>query len=605
MTRWGSTADGPLRQTHDSMSDVPVVFPRPRYSNLSAPGPTTAAAVVARVDATLPAQGYEIVLAPDSVRLAYADEAGRRYGLDTLEQLRRAYPQRLPGGMVSDHPDFAVRGYMLDISRDRVPTRACLDLLVKRLGALRYNHLQLYTEHTFAYVDHEVVWRDASPMTADDMAWLDQRCADVGIELAANQNTFGHMERWLAHDRYRGRAETPRGFRVGSEVRPPTALAPTEPNARFAVELVRELSATIRGDRVNIGCDEVWELGQGASRAEVDHRGRATVFVEHVRRIAEPLLADGLAVQFWSDMVQAAPEAAAPLAEAGAIAAVWSYEAPLAADPDEIDLEALPERYRTIARDYFASGAHLGFGPRLESFASTGFATWVVPGTGGWNSFVGRLTNARGNLADAARAGREHGAEGLMVTEWGDHGHHQPPFSSLPALVYGAGVSWCEAANRDLPNATLAAIIDRLVDDPKSAFGAALVGLGTVVDTLRGMAPNGAPWCYALVEEAGFAESLATLRPEHLDATRAALATASRHLAGAQPKVEDGELLVRETLQSARLVDFGLDALVAGPGSPRVPAELVAEQRACWLARSRPGGLEDSLGRLFGGADDR
>ncbi|MET7620141.1 hypothetical protein [Streptomyces sp. NPDC005408] len=81
-------------------------------------------------------------------------------------------------------------------------------------------------EHTFAFRDHREVWRDASPLTADDLCWLDARCAALGIELVPNQNTFGHMERFLAHPAYAHRAENPEGFVRGGVQQPPTTLAP-------------------------------------------------------------------------------------------------------------------------------------------------------------------------------------------------------------------------------------------------------------------------------------------------------------------------------------------------------------------------------------------
>ena len=52
---------------------------------------------------------------------------------------------------------------MLDISRCKVPTLATLKTLIEQFADLKYNQLQLYTEHTFAFTDHETVWRDASP----------------------------------------------------------------------------------------------------------------------------------------------------------------------------------------------------------------------------------------------------------------------------------------------------------------------------------------------------------------------------------------------------------------------------------------------------------
>jgi hypothetical protein len=145
---------------------------------------------------------------------------------------------------VVDGPAIAVRGYMLDVSRDRVPTRDTLSRLVELLALARYNHFELYVEHPFEFAGHEVVWKDASPLTGDDLEWLDHLCAEHGIDLVVNQNTFGHMGRWLAHDEYRWRAECPDGFEIVDGVAmPPSLLAPTPDNAEFALGLVRQQRA--------------------------------------------------------------------------------------------------------------------------------------------------------------------------------------------------------------------------------------------------------------------------------------------------------------------------------------------------------------------------
>ena len=104
---------------------------------------------------------------------------------------------------------FDVRGYMLDVSRDKVPTLATLKRIVDLLERFGYNQFQLYTEHTFAYSRHKAVWKDASPLTADEVRELDAYCSFKGIELVPNQNSFGHLERWLAFDEYRPLAELP------------------------------------------------------------------------------------------------------------------------------------------------------------------------------------------------------------------------------------------------------------------------------------------------------------------------------------------------------------------------------------------------------------
>ena len=115
---------------------------------------------------------------------------------------------------------FAVRSYMLDISRDKVPTMGTLKQLVDILARFDYNQFQLYTEHTFAYAAHKAVWEKASPLTAEEIRELDLYCVMHGIELVPNQNCFGHMERWLTKPDYNHLAELPKGVHWRFDVTP-------------------------------------------------------------------------------------------------------------------------------------------------------------------------------------------------------------------------------------------------------------------------------------------------------------------------------------------------------------------------------------------------
>ena len=421
----------------------PEIFPLPRELELGGDPPPRGATPRFARDASLPPQGYAITADREGVRVAHADDAGRRYAEDALAQLARAHGGALPALSLRDWPDFPVRGFMLDVSRDRVPTRDTLAHLVARLSRLRFNHLQLYTEHTFAYPGHEVVWRDASPITADDVRWLDRLCAEHGIELAANQNTFGHMERWLRHAEYRERAESPDGWATpGGGRRAPGVLAPTPENAAFALGLVRELARHFASRRVNINCDETFELGTGRSRDEVAARGRGRVYLDHVLRLIEGVHADGREALFWGDMFFHDPELVGELPRTDTIALLWHYEAP---DPP------LPDAVRAGLAGYGIRGALLrGFAGQVEAFAESAIPFWVCPGTSSWNSLVGRLANARANLRDAAEVGRVQGATGYLLTDWGDNGHLQPPSVSFAPLLDAAGLAWNAGRHRDL-----------------------------------------------------------------------------------------------------------------------------------------------------------
>ncbi len=563
----------------DARVSGPFLVPQPREVDLGdrrLPDDTPVAEVA---DDSLPAQGYGLDLDEGGVTLRHADEAGRRYGRSTLDQLRA---DGLRSGRIRDWPDLATRGFMLDISRDRVPLRSDLAALVDRLDRLRINHLELYTEHTFAYADHELVWRDASPMTVDDVGWLEAECTARGIELVANQNCFGHFERWLRHDEYRQRAVDP-------DSADPRSLAPTEDNARFALDLVAELTDAHTSRQVNIGCDEVFEL-----------HGRRDDFVRHLGRLLDGARASGRHPLFWADMIHGDPAGAADVV-GDATALLWHYEAPLPeATADLMGELELPAPFDSLIQDWIDSRAFLGFGPRAEGFAGAGIDWWVCPGTSGWNSLVGRWSNARANALDAVTCAAEYGATGVLVTEWGDNGHLQPPTVMLPALTYAASVAWCRAANEDLD---VAEALDRYVL-PSTGAGDALLEAAGVFARTGVIQPNGSALHDAIAGGGigGFGEPAEVALAGIIDTLDEADAT----FAGATFTDDDGELTRDELRQAVALARHGAHRLARTHGLPSPDdatlaadlARLREAQAACWSARSRPGGLGDSLAKV-------
>ncbi|HXK24631.1 MAG TPA: family 20 glycosylhydrolase [Myxococcota bacterium] len=577
----------------------PRLFPLPRVlRERGGEGAPADAPILHERDASLPPQGYALAIGDGKLRLAASDASGHRYGEETLADLRAQTRGVLPALEIRDWPELAVRGFMLDVSRDRMPTRATLERFVDLLARLRMNHLELYVEHAFAYRDHEEVWRDASPLTPDDLRWLDSLCAGRGIELAANQNCFGHLERWLRHARYRERAEAPDGFELpGLGRRSPAVLAPTAENAAFALGLMRELMQNLKSRRVHIGCDETFELGRGKSRDDVAVRGRGRVYFDHLMRLMEPLRAEGCEVLFWGDIVRAHAELVPELPREGLVALAWHYEAPQ-------DPASLPDAVREIAARFGMTDEVLrGFSGVLRPFAEAGRPFWVCPGTSSWNSLVGRWPNARANCLDAAEQGAAHGAQGFLVTDWGDHGHLQPPSVSFAPLLYAAAVAWNPAAHRDLDVA--AALDAHVFADEARVLGALCEAIGAAGDATGVRALNASPLFAALVPSAnvsvfgrGDAAQLARVAAS-LDAAR-------ERLVDARPRCADADTVVRELAQAIRLARHGAWRMLreAGGAAPSDAAsrrdleEAVEEQRACWRLRSREGGLADSVARL-------
>ena len=239
-------------------------------------------------------------------------------------------------------------------------------------------------------------------MTADDIRWLDDTSAAAGIELVANQNCFGHMGRWLAHEPYRSWAEAPDGFEpIPGYQMAPTVLAPTPENAAFAQTLFAELLPNFTSARVNVNCDETFDLGHGVSKELIAHVGKETVYVDHLRRIVEPLIKNaGTRCTTGPTSCASTPRSHGEL-PSGAVPVCWTYEAPHTLDGAATHLDpAVRTLLDQLGVDIEAAA---GFDVNTKPLADAGVPFWVAPGTSSWDSLVGRIDNALANLLDAAQ----------------------------------------------------------------------------------------------------------------------------------------------------------------------------------------------------------
>jgi hexosaminidase len=401
----------------------------------------------------MPSGGYHVTITRGNDGLAqigvrFRDREGLRSAAATLVQLRHAYPapQDLPGLDIVDAPVFATRGVMLDVSRDKVPTMEQLRETIDLLASLKFNHLQLYTEHTFAYAGHEEVWKDWSPITRREVRELDGYAAARGIELAANQNCFGHLAAWLKKPAYQHLAEIEGNnawYFHQWERRGPFSLCPVEPKAEaFVGELLDELLPCFTSKLVNIGCDETFDVGWGRSRDEVEKRARsdgeggceaalsrarAELYFEFVQKIAKACEKHGKQPMMWADIALTHPEMLhlMPRDEGGMIGLAWWYE------PTE------------------------KFARWVSAIKDAGHEAWVCPGTSSWRTFTGRTAERRANIADAAEQGANAGATGFLVCDWGDMGHRQQWPIALAGVAQAAEAAWNPGAARGFdPRAT-------------------------------------------------------------------------------------------------------------------------------------------------------
>ncbi len=528
----------------------------------------------------LPPEGYRLRIVPDPerIRIHAAGLAGALHALSTLRQLFRQYGRSLPALRIEDSPCFPCRGVMLDVSRDRVPTMAELLRVVDQLAELKLNHLQLYTEHTFAYAGHEEVWHGSSPVTPAEVRELDAYCRLRGITLAANQNCFGHLASWLRHPRYAHLAEIEGADTLWKfydfDRRGPFSLCPTDSGSLTLVrDLLSQLLPCFSSGLININCDETADVGQGRTREEVARRGRAAVYFDFVRAVAESARSLGARPMFWADIALSHPESIGLIPE-DMICLAWGYE------PDA------------------------PFGDWCRRLREIGREVWVCPGTSSWRSITGRTFERRANLAAATDQGRSGGAEGFLVTDWGDVGHRQQWPISLHGIAHGAHAAWTGSGDSPDPSA-----------ESLHVFGDTSLGVASWLDEV-GDADLPLRQIGGRTQSDGKPSRLRNasvlfndLHPPFEGADRVGdvnewsavgdhLAELSRRLPGiqnAQLRDELNHILAVASFAAERGVMRRSRG--ASGAEARLAArlrEILAEHRRLWLLRSRPGGLDDS-----------
>lgn len=528
-------------------------------------------------------QGYSLTVEGDRITVRAASGQGLHHGLSTLAQIVAVGGREVPCLEILDWPEFEVRGVMLDVSRDRVPTMETLFRLVDEFSSFKVNQLQLYTEHTFAYRRHPEVWAGASPITAEEMTALDGYCRDRYVELVPCQATLGHMHRWLRHPKYVHLAETETVDPPGVWGPYPFSLAAVDPGSLGLVRsLYDELLPCYSGQLVNACLDEAADGGFGRSRAAVEERGAGAVYLDYVKALNEDLVSRDRRMLMWADRLAAYPQVIPELPE-DVTALVWGY-----------------------------IGSDEPFASQGALFAEAGVPFYVCPGTWSFSTVAGASDRALANIAGAARHGSRLGAAGYLITDWGwfEHGTIQPLVVSRFWLGVAAAHAWAgaDASGLDIPRT----VGLRVFGDHTGAAGAILYDLGNLYQRFPLDAHKESYLFEALREPLGYLLNLGEVSEAVLNETLESLRNTAERLELIEFGGTDAGLVKREIQLLVHLLEHACNrGLLAHdyPSSPPTESmtadleSLIREFVDVWFMRFRSGGLAgtvERLGRLGG-----
>lgn len=359
-------------------------------------------------------EGFHLSVDPLGIHIACNSGAGLFYAIQALSQLAEQGGTVLPYGEITDEPLLTVRGIMLDIGRDKIPSMNTLFSLIDRFASMRINHLQLYMEgFCFDYEDFRYLFSNETPLTPTEFRELSLYAKARFIDLVPNQNVLGHMEKWLDKPQFRHLAECEEGYLFENLFwRPPMTLdVQDEGSLKLACTLLDRLLDSSLSGYVNVNMDEPFELGLGKNKDAAEHGGRLSLYLQYMEKLNNYCKSKGKKMLMWGDEVLHHPECVSQFPKDVTLLD-WIYEG--------------DARFETHAR----------------LMQATGLNYCLCPGTSSWGSHTGRCNNMAKNISDAASCAIRYGGKGIITTDWGDLGHWQYISSSYPGFAYTAFCSW-------------------------------------------------------------------------------------------------------------------------------------------------------------------
>ena len=289
------------------------------------------------------------------------------------------------GAKAAPAKDFRVRGFHLDL-KVQTMTPEALKAFARDLSAMGVNAILMEWEATFPFDRHAVISNRHAYTPAEVREFI-AYCSRLGLDVIPLQQTFGHVEYILQHDRY---APLRENFR--SEF---SQVCPLDPaSERIFKDIVEEVAAVHPSPYFHIGCDETFLLGLCPKcSAYVKEHGKSRLFVEYVAKMCKAVTELGKRPILWADIITKYPEAV-DLLPKDAILMDWNYGWDI-------------KHFGDIDKLY-ASGLEIWGAPALRSDPDTHYLIT-------WNTHFD-------NQRDYIPYCREAGYQGIVMTSWSASG---------------------------------------------------------------------------------------------------------------------------------------------------------------------------------------
>ncbi len=288
---------------------------------------------------------------------------------------------------------FIIKGFHLDM-RIQVMSMDTLRSFALKLSRYGINTLIMEWEGTYPFVRHPLI-PNRYAYTKSQITSFIKYCNSLGIDVIPLQQSFGHVEYILRHDRYKDLREDQKDF---SQVCP----LQTKQDSALFTDLYTELASTHTSKYIHIGGDETYLLGHDERcRLKAAQEGKSKLYIDYIKLLCNIVIKLGKTPVLWADIALKYPDAIKLLPK-GTVFIDWNY-----------------------GWDMNRFGAH-------EKLLESGYEIWGAPAirSSPDNYYLTQWEKHFKNIRDFVPEAAALGYKGIVMTSWSTSGVYSPVFES-------------------------------------------------------------------------------------------------------------------------------------------------------------------------------
>ncbi len=348
-------------------------------------------------------EGYFLDVDAGGILIIAESERGKFYGVMSLIQMMRREKKSVvvEGATIVDYPLERIRGISDDISRGQISTVENFKKVIRFLARYKMNTFSPYIEDMFVFKNYPLIGKGRGALTPQEVKELDAYAKKYYVDMIPTFETLGHWENILAKPEYVGFAEFP-----GAQ----TLNVSDEKIYAMLDEMIGELCASFSSPYFNMGADESWDVGMGATKDRVAKDGLAAVHADHYRRVAAIVRKYGKKPMMYGDIILNLP----------------------------VILGQIPKDITIVDWHYDPSFTY----GSTEVFSKAGFpflaspAVWTF--TGPFPNFLTTFVN----IQNFNRDGFLKGSLGLLTSNWNDYGGEELRELNYYGYAWTAECAW-------------------------------------------------------------------------------------------------------------------------------------------------------------------